>query len=211
MMEISLFHADKLHTRERFFGSFHRSWSVPEELTEDDVSATYKNGVLVSCTSPTAAQCNDDALCSTSSSRRRSQRSRTPRAPRRFRSRTPRAAASSNSSTARRNLAAHRVRHSSSIKEAHTDRHLNKGRVSIINNSTSKATTNARNNTSSSGTRSEALKMSDPSSYIHAHLQRTQTTTFTPTNARLLSPSRLRAGRHHCVRVVQTQTAMTSL
>jgi len=37
---------DKLHTRERFYGSFQRSWSVPEELTEEDVSTSYKNGVL---------------------------------------------------------------------------------------------------------------------------------------------------------------------
>lgn len=37
---------DKIHTSERFYGSFSRSWTINPETTDDDISANFKNGVL---------------------------------------------------------------------------------------------------------------------------------------------------------------------
>ena len=37
---------DNFHRVERYYGSFHRSFVVPEKVEEDKVEATYKNGVL---------------------------------------------------------------------------------------------------------------------------------------------------------------------
>lgn len=37
---------DNLHRVERYYGSFHRSFVVPEKVEEDKVGASYKDGVL---------------------------------------------------------------------------------------------------------------------------------------------------------------------
>jgi HSP20 family protein len=34
------------HRTERFSGSFHRSFQIPEEIKEDEIKGEYKNGVL---------------------------------------------------------------------------------------------------------------------------------------------------------------------
>lgn len=35
-----------MHRRERFVGRFHRAVALPANVKEEEVSATYKNGVL---------------------------------------------------------------------------------------------------------------------------------------------------------------------
>jgi len=37
---------DNIHRVERYYGSFHRSFVVPEKVEEDKVGASYKDGVL---------------------------------------------------------------------------------------------------------------------------------------------------------------------
>ncbi|WP_444994476.1 Hsp20/alpha crystallin family protein [Aliikangiella sp. IMCC44359] len=37
----------KLHTTERFYGSFERSFSLPENVKEEDIKAEYDNGLLL--------------------------------------------------------------------------------------------------------------------------------------------------------------------
>jgi HSP20 family protein len=36
----------KLHTMERFYGSFQRSFNLPENVAEEDISADFKDGLL---------------------------------------------------------------------------------------------------------------------------------------------------------------------
>lgn len=37
---------EEMHRRERFVGRFHRAVALPANVKEEEVSATYKNGVL---------------------------------------------------------------------------------------------------------------------------------------------------------------------
>jgi HSP20 family protein len=37
---------ENMHRQERFFGRFHRSITLPVQVEEDQIKATYKNGVL---------------------------------------------------------------------------------------------------------------------------------------------------------------------
>ncbi|WP_196137557.1 Hsp20/alpha crystallin family protein [Aliikangiella sp. G2MR2-5] len=37
----------KLHTMERFYGSFERSFNLPDDVREDDIKAEFKDGLLI--------------------------------------------------------------------------------------------------------------------------------------------------------------------
>ncbi|MBT7515725.1 MAG: Hsp20/alpha crystallin family protein, partial [Candidatus Marinimicrobia bacterium] len=38
--------SDNFHYRERLYGSFSRTFNLPETVKEEDISASFKNGIL---------------------------------------------------------------------------------------------------------------------------------------------------------------------